>query len=218
MLTLPDLPKIIVGRLAERLVFDLQRAVAAAGLLPQLHELLELVHPTLARLAAGDPGNAGWQHDLCTSHDMLGDVQMARGDLTGALEAYRAGLDSAQRLVMWHRVNADGHRDLRDELSAHRDFSVMLTKVGDVLRAQGDLTRALEAYRAVLPQAQHLLEADPGNKFLQHDLSVSHSRVADVLAEQGDLAGALEAYGESRAILRRLAVADPGNAAEFARR
>ena len=44
------------------------------------------------RLALADPGNAGWQRDLSVSHDRIGDVQSAQGDLS---EALTTAIDSA---------------------------------------------------------------------------------------------------------------------------
>ncbi len=46
-----------------------------------------------ARLAAADPGNAGWQRDLSLSRLRIGDLLRAVGDLTGALASYRASLE-----------------------------------------------------------------------------------------------------------------------------
>ena len=48
----------------------------------------------IAKLAAADPGNAGWQRDLSVSWDKLGDVRVAQGDLAGALQAFTAGRTS----------------------------------------------------------------------------------------------------------------------------
>jgi hypothetical protein len=42
------------------------------------------------RLAKADPGNAEWQRDLSVSHDNIGDVQQAQGDLAAALSSYQA--------------------------------------------------------------------------------------------------------------------------------
>jgi hypothetical protein len=36
-------------------------------------------------------GNAGWQRDLSVSHNKIGDVQRAQGDLAAALTSYRVG-------------------------------------------------------------------------------------------------------------------------------
>ena len=50
-------------------------------------------HPQ--RLADTDPTNTEWQRDLSVSHDKLGDVAVAAGDLTAARTAYQAGLNIA---------------------------------------------------------------------------------------------------------------------------
>jgi len=65
-----------------------------------------------ARLAAADPGNAGWQRDLSVSHNKLGDVLRAQGDLTAALAAYRASLEISARLAAADPGNAGWQRDL----------------------------------------------------------------------------------------------------------
>ena len=43
------------------------------------------------RLAAQDPGNAGWQADLAASHGQLGQVLTAMGRREQALEMFRTG-------------------------------------------------------------------------------------------------------------------------------
>jgi len=93
-----------------------------------------------------------------------------------------------------------------------RERSVLLNFQGDVLGAQGDLSRALAAYRESLAVDQRLAGADPSNANRQRDLSVSHNKMGDVLSEQGDLSGALAAYRESLAMRQRLAAAAPSNA------
>ncbi len=156
----------------------------------------------LQRLAAADPGNAGWQRDLSVSHDKIGDVLVAQGNLAQALESYRASLAIAERLAGADPGNAGWQRDL----------SVSHNKIGDVLVAQGNLAQALESYRASLAIRERLAGADPGNAGWQRDLSVSHNKIGDVLVAQGNLAQALESYRASLAIAERLAGADPGNA------
>jgi hypothetical protein len=59
-----------------------------------------------------------------------------------------------------------------------RDLSVSHIKIGDVLRAQGNLTAALESYQADLAIAERLARADPGNAGWQRDLAFSHWRLA----------------------------------------
>ncbi len=64
------------------------------------------------KLAAQDPGNAGWQRDLSVSFNKIGDVQSAQGDLGGALEAYQASLAIRQKLAAQDPGNAEWQRDL----------------------------------------------------------------------------------------------------------
>ena len=49
-------------------------------------------------------------------------------------------------------------------------------KIGDVLRDQGDLAGALEAYRESLAVRRRLAAADPSNAGWQRDLTVSHDK------------------------------------------
>lgn len=64
------------------------------------------------RLAAADPGNAGWQRDLSVSHNKLGDVLRDQGDGAAALRSYRDALAIAERLAAADPGNAEWQRDL----------------------------------------------------------------------------------------------------------
>jgi tetratricopeptide (TPR) repeat protein len=84
---------------ANKFNFDLNDALEIEGHLPLRKELLTAAHDSLSNLAAADPSNAGWQRDLSVSHDRIGDVLLAQGDLAGALKAYRESLAVAARLA-----------------------------------------------------------------------------------------------------------------------
>jgi tetratricopeptide (TPR) repeat protein len=130
------------GRVAQAFVFDLNDALAITGEArtegPRF-DLLRSARRSLAGLASADPSNAVWQHDLSVSHNKIGDVLVAQGDLAGALNAYRESLGVAEILASADPSNAGWQRDL----------SVSHNKIGDVLVAQGDLAGALKAYREV---------------------------------------------------------------------
>ena len=66
------------------------------------------LHPTLA----GDAQNSEWQRDLSVSHNKIGDVRVAQGDLAAALEAFQKGLDIATRLAVLDPSNAQWQGDL----------------------------------------------------------------------------------------------------------
>ena len=82
-----------------------------------------------------------------------GDVQVAQGDLAGALKPYRDSLAIRDRLAKSDPGNAGWQRDL----------SVSYERVGDVEVAQGDLAGALTSYRDSLAIFDRLAKSDPGN-------------------------------------------------------
>src|SRR5262249_61177173 len=156
----------------------------------------------LVGLATENPRDTTYQRDLAVAYKEIGDVQVARGDLTGALKSYRDSLAIAGRLAQSDPGNAIWQRDL----------SVSFTKVGEVLQAQGDLAGALKSHRTSHAIAERLAQSDPGNAGWQYDLSVMFEKLGGVQVAQGDLAGALTSYRDSFAIRKRLAQLDPGNA------
>ena len=176
--------------------------VLAYRSLMEAHNALRPAHEYLQRTASADPSNAGWQRYLSVSHDQMGDVLRAQGDLAGALVAHREALALSQRLASADPSNAGWQHDL----AASHD------RMGDVLSAQGDLAGALVAYREALAVSQRLASADPSNADWQYDLYASHQRIGTVLRAQGDLAGALQAHRESLVISQPLALADPSHA------
>ena len=121
------------------------------------------------RLAASDPGNAGWQRDLAFCHNNIGNVRMAQGNLSGALESYRAAMEIAERLAASDPGNAGWQRDL----------AFCHNNIGNVRMAQGNLSGALESYRAAMEIRERLAASDPGNAEWQRDLWVSFWKIAD---------------------------------------
>jgi tetratricopeptide (TPR) repeat protein len=132
----------------------------------------------------------------------LGDIQVARGDLTTALETFRDASNLADRLAKADPGNAGWQRDL----------SVSYERVGDVLVAQGRLPDALTAFRDSLAIAERLAQADPGNAGWQRDLALSYGRVARIQAQSGEMEEARQGYGKARDIIARLVKLSPDNA------
>ncbi len=101
------------------------------------------------RLARADPGNAGWQRDLSVSHEKIGDVQVAQGDLPAALTSFRASLAIRDRLARADPGNAGWQRDLW----------VSWWKLADVAEQQGDKAAAVDHFRTALGVMKGLDEA-----------------------------------------------------------
>ena len=196
LLTQAALTDFQVANLGNRFNFDLQDAIENTADLQTRLALIEPVRQVFARLAEADPSNAGWQRNLSVSHNKVGDVLSAQGDLARTLEAYQRSLEVSRRLAEADPSNAGWQRDL----------SVSLDNIGDVLSAQGDLAGALEAYQRSLEVRRRLAEADPSNAGWQRDLWVSFWKMGTVSEQAGDAEAAgwwRKAYDVLSAMKRR---------------
>ena len=90
-----------------------RRRARGAGQSFRALESYEAGLPIRERLAAADPGNTEWQRDLSVSHNRIGDVRRAQGNLSGALESYEAGRAIAERLASPIRSTHSGSATLR---------------------------------------------------------------------------------------------------------
>ncbi len=152
--------------------------------------------------AALKAAGCGDDRNLAVSHERIGDVQSAQGDLAAALTSYQASHDIFDRLAKADPGNAGWQRDL----------SVSHDKIGDVQSAQGDLAAALTSYQASLAIRDRLTKADPGNAGWQRDLALSYGRVAMVGARLGARDDALGAFRRGRDIVAHLVRRSPDNA------
>jgi len=59
---------------------------------------------------------------------------------------------------------------------------------------QGNLSAALDSYKASLALRERLAESDPTNTEWQRNVSIAQESIGDVLREQGNLAAALSSY------------------------
>ena len=194
-LTLPD----AVWRLCQRLLFDLDAALAGGTPLGVRLRLLTAVRDTLETMLRRNPAEAAWQRDLAVARGRIGNVLLTLGDPAAALEQYQAALAISERLAAADPSNADWRRDL----------PVGHTKVGDVLLALGDVAGAEARYRAALAIEERLAAEDPACDDRQWSVLVSHERLGDVLAARGNPGAALEEYRTALAAALPLAARDP---------
>jgi tetratricopeptide (TPR) repeat protein len=162
----------------------------------------EQAEKIFADLLTHNPDNTDYRRSLSVSYEWIGEVQVAQGNLPGALKSFREELVIGQQLA---KIDP-GHADWR------RGLSMAYNKVGSVQLAQGDLADALTSYQASLAIREDFAKFDPANSGWQHDLSASYEKLGDVQMAQGNLPGALKSYREELAIAQQLAKSDPGNA------
>ena len=84
-------------------------------------------------------------------------------------------------------------------------------KIGDILKAQGDLVQALKSYQDGLAVANRLANADPKNAQWQQNIALIYIKVGEVFMAQGHFAEALKSYRDGLAIADFLAKSDPEN-------
>ncbi len=130
-------------------------------------------------------------------------MQVAQGDLAGALTSYRDSLAIADRLAKSDPGNAGWQRDL----------SVSYEKVGDVQVAQGDLAGRAELLPATASRSEtgwrNPIPATPAGSAISRCRTI---KSATCRSRRATSPGALTSYRDSLAISDRLAKSDPGNA------
>jgi hypothetical protein len=116
-------------------------------------------------LAEADPGNAGWRRDLSVSHNKIGDVKAAQGDLPGALHAFTAGMDIRMSLAEADPGNAGWRRDL---VVSHVKLAGVRSGEGDTAGETAELRAALAVLDAMVVDRMHL---DPPMARLREQLT-----------------------------------------------
>jgi tetratricopeptide (TPR) repeat protein len=152
------------------------------------------------RLAASDPNNAQWRHDVAVRHDNIGDVLRAQGKPADALAAYQCGM------VLFEGLDIKQSRP-----EWQRDIAICHDRIGDMRGALDDLGGALTAYQAGMEIRRKPAGANRGDPNWQRDLSVSHNKIGDVLFKQGDYARSLSAFRAGMSIRSLLVEAEPDN-------
>jgi Flp pilus assembly protein TadD len=133
-----------------------------------------------------DATRLGWRRRLAEDHPASFRVLSARAAAFFEQDASPAGR------IEWiyHLLSADPERGANalqnlveaepNNTSWRRDLAVAHGKMGDILKAQGDLEAAQTAYGEYLGISRRLAEADPSDEGWQRDLAVAHSRVGNI--------------------------------------
>ena len=153
------------------------------------------------RSAEDNPHDTLWQYNLGISHERIGSVQQAQGQLVEALVSYQSKMEIVKKLTAADPSNTLWQRDL----------SVSYAKIGDIQKAQGELAAALQSFQSYMATAEKLTAADPSNTLWQFDLSISYGKIGEIQQAQGERAAALQSFQESMAIAKKITAADPSN-------
>jgi tetratricopeptide (TPR) repeat protein len=116
-----------------------------------------------------------------------------------------------KKLELAHELAKESNAMRPDDPHAQRDLSISYDRLGYLLRQEGKVGEARNAYEEGLAIRRKLADKDPQNAQIQRDLSYSYERLGDLLLREGTLAQARKALEEDLRISKTLADKDPTN-------
>jgi tetratricopeptide (TPR) repeat protein len=152
-------------------------------------------------LVKGAPDDVAFQLGLSWSDKKVGDVLLARGDLSGAYDAYSDSVAIARTHHAKDAANADWQHDLVESEN----------KLGDVLRAQRKIADARAIYEQALNIAMVPVGGGADHQRWQSDLAWSYSKIGDVDMLEHKIEDARASYYNSLEQRKDLAAKDASN-------
>jgi Flp pilus assembly protein TadD len=124
-----------------------------------------------------------------------------QGNLNATKAKYQENLDIDQLV-----------KQIPNDRTLLNNLSIAAARLGDVLKAQGDLNGANAQYSTKLTIIQKLIKDEPGNGRWRRELAVSYENLGHVMQVQGDFSGAKAQYTNALEINRERASQDAGRA------
>ena len=138
---------------------------------------------------------------IAMAYDSRGILLRDSGRLTAAREAFTAYNRHCEQMVAHYGGKSE------------RALSISYNRLGDVCKADGDLSGAKAYYGKALAIREQLAKQSEGTQ-AQRDLSISYNKLGDVCKADGDLSGAKEYYLKDLAISEQLAKQSEGTQAQ----
>ncbi len=159
--------------LQSHLLYDGIERIDALGRLDFARAASEAVHAWLQRALKRQPDDAGMQRELSVSHNKVGDVLVAQGQLGEALRAYTASRTIREQLATQDSANAQWQRDL----------AVSYFKLGVTARSNNELATAMDYFMQARAISARLVERDPTNAVWKNDLAWVNQRIDALKSE-----------------------------------
>lgn len=141
-----------------------------------LRQFLRAQEITMA-LAVKEPQDPVLQRDLSISYEKIGDVQMQRGEVSLAEEAYLQSLKISE--IQLQRSPED--------YNLRRDVAFGFEKVGDIRQSRNETGAARESFTRAHEYYTRNVAERPTDAMLQRDLVVARSKLGNVLRQEGRL-------------------------------
>lgn len=154
------------------------------------------------RLIAHYPDSLGYREELAYALNNIGFAKLARGDLAGAVESYRASRAINQELV-----------DLRpDSLEWQVSLAAEYNAEAVAQRKAGDLAGALANHDKELAIKEALMAHDTTNREREHYVAIAHAYRGELRVLMGDISGAVSDAQAAHGIYASLAAHDTSDA------
>jgi eukaryotic-like serine/threonine-protein kinase len=156
----------------------------------------------LEALFRADSNDVRTRRDLAEVALAVGAMVWERGDLPAGLAHARRARGILEPLV------ALSPQDTDQGLKLHKALDLL----GQMSLEAGEVTQALEFYRADLKQLEQVPQGERRRRDVRRAISVTYGHMADAQVDRGDLAGALESHRRSLDLRNELAAESPDNA------
>lgn len=158
------------------------------------------------KLLAASPRDPELARETADSHEGLGDVLYARGDLRGGLESYERALT----------LYEDAYRRRAGDRTYAKALAMLLVKAGDVAGGEhyanlGDTEAALASYRKARETLEPLVASHPQDLDLKYYYGEALAHGALLALSTGDAAGALRDLRRVVQLAEEKAAAEPDN-------
>jgi tetratricopeptide (TPR) repeat protein len=216
------------SRVADRLLkmyYGIQGRCSLAS-----EEVLVLaIKDCLSDLVTRDLNNGRLLERYALSVVWLGHLRRDQGDLEAALASQNLAAELRKRAATIGGSEPSGEAsgnslNVGDALLAKGDFDRALacfrnpenaespaaySRIGFILRTRGDLSGAMDAYRAGMELLARDARANPRDSVIQLNMGMAHSSIGGLWLEMNDYAHALGSYGEAAQFIAGVAARHP---------
>lgn len=161
---------------------------------------------TFALKLSDEPIDGHWKSELPHAYERLGDVLRDEYKFSEALVQFRKSLDQFNGFTALQSAN-----DTQGVVGIQRNIATLHGKIGDLLIEKGDLSDALEEFKANLKVSENLLKVVPDNLDAQRGAAVANERIGFVLRRQARLIDASQHYKAELGIVMQLVMKDKSN-------
>ncbi len=171
--------------LAEAHSIACEAEIAGAALVQAVEDCraaIAILEPRVTQSAATDDPDAiatalrANRRLLAATYMRLGDALLAIGQVAAAREAFASDVRLSRSLV----AGAGGSGR---SITARRDLSISLERMGDLLAVQGRIADAIARYVDSRRIAESLATAHPHDDALRNDLAITRRRLSELQAE-----------------------------------